>query len=519
MANSGSRFSDLSRRDLLDTVTVREQARRRADIDLLLIAREWAIANGPDAVHLTKAGKPGRARLREYGAVGTPLVASTAGAQLAVRMGRATGSGDRLIADAVDLEHRLPSIWTRVVAGEVMPSYARLVATQTRALTAEAAAYVDARIVESVDGRIPWGRFDTLLAAAVTAADPAAASAREAAARRARYAHKHLSNEAGMGIFTIRSTAFGIAKIDATVDHVARILKDLGSTECEDDRRATAAELLADPAAVVKLLAAYAGWRDRPTDTDDDALALATDRGGRDDEDRTVLGDDTTDPAGESRGIVDAAIELWGQTDGSKPVIDWSRLLPALTIFVHLYGGRITQTPDRTGSGRTGGGRMVVGADRGGSPDLVRVEGLGVVTEAWLRGHFNLHPHQKVRLTPVLDLEDQAPVDAWEIPDRHRQAVRVMTPADSFPWGSASTNRSDGWRSMQIDHNTPWTPNTPGLSAIGNYGPLTQFHHNLKTHSGWEVQQPFPGIYLWRDPHGAYYLVDHTGTRALSNTG
>jgi hypothetical protein len=29
------------------------------------------------------------------------------------------------------------------------------------------------------------------------------------------------------------------------------------------------------------------------------------------------------------------------------------------------------------------------------------------------------------------------------------------------------------------------------------------------------VQQPFPGIYVWRDPHGAFYLVDHTGTRRL----
>jgi hypothetical protein len=33
------------------------------------------------------------------------------------------------------------------------------------------------------------------------------------------------------------------------------------------------------------------------------------------------------------------------------------------------------------------------------------------------------------------------------------------------------------------------------------------------------VQQPFPGIYVWRDPHGAFYLVDHTGTRQLPNTG
>ena len=44
---------------------------------------------------------------------------------------------------------------------------------------------------------------------------------------------------------------------------------------------------------------------------------------------------------------------------------------------------------------------------------------------------------------------------------------------------------------------------------------MTVTHHRIKTHGGWDVQQPFPGIYLWRDPHGGFYLVDHTGTRRL----
>ncbi len=52
-------------------------------------------------------------------------------------------------------------------------------------------------------------------------------------------------------------------------------------------------------------------------------------------------------------------------------------------------------------------------------------------------------------------------------------------------------------------------------SGIGNYGPMTTPHHRLKTHGRWQVQQPFPGIYVWRDPHGAFYLVDNTGTRRL----
>lgn len=32
------------------------------------------------------------------------------------------------------------------------------------------------------------------------------------------------------------------------------------------------------------------------------------------------------------------------------------------------------------------------------------------------------------------------------------------------------------------------------------------------------MQQPFPGVYLWRDPYGAMYLVDHTGTRRVGET-
>ena len=51
---------------------------------------------------------------------------------------------------------------------------------------------------------------------------------------------------------------------------------------------------------------------------------------------------------------------------------------------------------------------------------------------------------------------------------------------------------------------------------MGNYGPLGRFHHRVKTHGRWRVAQPFDGIYVWRDPHGHFYLVDHTGTRKIT---
>ncbi|HEU5037321.1 MAG TPA: HNH endonuclease signature motif containing protein, partial [Nocardioides sp.] len=84
---------------------------------------------------------------------------------------------------------------------------------------------------------------------------------------------------------------------------------------------------------------------------------------------------------------------------------------------------------------------------------------------------------------------------------------RLMTPADTFPYASCTSD------SMQIDHTIPHAEG--GATGVGNYGPMTTSHHRIKTHGGWQVRQPFPGIYLWRDPHGAHYLVDHTGTRRI----
>jgi len=57
-----------------------------------------------------------------------------------------------------------------------------------------------------------------------------------------------------------------------------------------------------------------------------------------------------------------------------------------------------------------------------------------------------------------------------------------------------------------------------GQSRIGNYGPMTREHHRIKTFGCWEVKQPYPGIHLWRDPHGRLYLADHTGTRRATAT-
>ena len=147
---------------------------------------------------------------------------------------------------------------------------------------------------------------------------------------------------------------------------------------------------------------------------------------------------------------------------------------------------------------------------------MVRWEEGGPVTQQFVHDH--LRPLHSYRIQPVIDLAGQAPADGYEIPDRHRRAVRLRTPADCFPFSSDTTSQVD------VDHTTPYQHGTTGpeqtlQSRLDNYGPLGRFHHRIKTHGTWTLRQPFDGLYLWRDPHGQIYLVDHTGTHKVTASG
>ncbi|ABL81536.1 DUF222 domain-containing protein [Nocardioides sp. JS614] len=422
-------LADLSEERILDLAGACSETIRDAETELLRLAYQWAIVHPANRLDPVEADQPGRERARQLGGEGTPRVAEFAAAEFGARIGRSPYAAASLIGDALDLEHRFPRLWARVEAGEVRASYARYVTTKTRTLTAEQAAYVDARVFESADGRLPWSRFEELVAGTVAQAAPEAAREKEERAAKARFAKKVRRTVAdethGMASFLVHAD---LPTIEAIDDYVTQRAKQLADTlpdaphlATEDDRRVHAFLLLVSGA---------------PADTD--------------------LAD----------------------------------LLPQVCLYVHTYADP--------------------GADRTQSSEgIVRVEGHGPVTQEWVRRF--LGPHARFTIRPVLDLAGQAPVDSWEIPDRHRRAVHLMTPADTFPFASCT---SPG---MQVDHTIPY--HQGGVSGVGNYGPMTTLHHRIKTHgAGWQVKQPFPGIYMWRDPHGGFYLVDHTGTRRLPGT-
>lgn len=413
-------LDEMSEEDLLHFADGCAETARRAEVDLLRAAYRWAVLHHPDRLDPRQAERPGREGAKLLGGPGVAPVTEFAAAELGARIGRSPYAAARLIADAQDLHHRFPTLWSRVVMGEVRASYARHVATASRELSVAEAAYVDSEVAESADGRIAWSRFERLVAGKIAAAAPALARLKEERASQATFA-KRLRGEAhGMASFLIRADVATIEQLDAavgaTAEHLAQSMPDADI----DERRVRAVLLMANPGA----------------------------------------------PA-------------------TAPLPD---LLPKVELFVHAH----SEPRSITSEGKEIGG-------------VGRVENHGPVTEAWIRRV--LGPAARVTIRPVIDLADRAPVDAYEIPGRHRQAVHLMTPADMFPFATCTSRR------MQIDHTTPYDEG--GASEVGNYGPMTATHHRIKTHGRWQVQQPFPGIYVWRDPHGGFYLVDHTGTRRL----
>jgi hypothetical protein len=420
----------MSEEQILDFADTCAETARRAEVDLLRAAYQWAVVHSPERLDPARAALPGRERARRYGGAGTPEVTEFAAAAFGARIGRSTFAAQRLIADALDLRHRHPQLWTRVQAGEVRASYARHVTKATRDLTVDQAAFVDAGVVESADGRITWSRFENLVAAKVAQADPEAAREKEQRAAKAAFAKKTANEAHGMASFLVRADVATINAIDTAITAYAKKLETVFPDASVDERRVLATLFL-------------------------------------------IHGSKLPEPASSEVEAQTPAPDLPNVAD----------LLPTVVLFVHMYAG----------------------ADR---ENIVRVEGHGPVTEDWVRDV--LGPKAKFRIQPVLDLEGQAPVDAYEIPDRHRTAVHLMTPADVFPYASCTD------ASMQVDHTIPHDQG--GVSGIGNYGPMTVTHHRIKTHGHFQCRQPFPGIYLWRDPYGAYYLVDHTGTRRLPGT-
>lgn len=175
--------------------------------------------------------------------------------------------------------------------------------------------------------------------------------------------------------------------------------------------------------------------------------------------------------------------------------------------IVELLAGRSPEAKPSTRRPRT---RVYVhlSADDLGPAGVARVEGLGPVLADELR---HLVGAGTVQLTPVLRLGDaERAVDAYEVPDRVRAEVVLRDRYEVFP-SSALEGRSG-----DLDHTDPYQPGRRRQTRSSNLGPLGRPAHRAKTHGGWQLAQPRPGVFWWTSPRGQVYRVGPDGTRNLT---
>ncbi len=452
---------------LADRIAATHAAVREGECEELVLAAAWA------DVHYLDSGaedyRPLVQRACAWGGDGCPQVAEHCAHELGALRGTGAVAARMLIADALDLRHRLPRLWALVRTGVVRAWQVRAVAQATHELSWEACAEVD-QTLSSFLPVLAWPRFRRLLTAAVLEADPEQRRTREAAARVERGVWS-FDGEHGLRTLVARAASGDVRWFVAAVDRVAEILRLDGDPDGVDARRAKAVGILAQPAVALQLLTRHAA---DPDPKGEEPAPSAEDE---------AEGEQDGAPGDRSIDLAPAA-GLSGA--------DLGRARPRVVLHLHLSDSSL-----RAGDG------------------LVRPEHGDPLTLGQLHDWLaDTGCHVTVR--PVVDPVATAPVDGYEIPYRLRDALFLRDPVDVFPYGNATS------RTLDLDHTTPYVPfergGPPGQTGLHNLGPLTRSHHRAVTFAGWRRRQPAPGTYLFRSPNGHIFVVTNHGTLTLGRT-
>lgn len=177
---------------------------------------------------------------------GAPLISEFCVAEFAAALGMSTSAGRSLLAQVLELAHRLPRVWARVLAGSLPSWKARRIAERSLALSAEAAAHLD-RQVAPFAHRVGLAALERAVEEAIGAFMPAyAAELAEQAAdgRHVRIEHAP-SSPAGTSYLSGELDVADALDLDRALQAGARQLASLGSTESLEVRRSQALGALA----------------------------------------------------------------------------------------------------------------------------------------------------------------------------------------------------------------------------------------------------------------------------------
>ncbi len=443
---------DLGAAEALDAARELITAEQRIAADKLLLASHVAdlyaerITPAPSGALSVESE-----RLVAHAGPGAPTVSKYAATELAASLSCTPTRAAELIGDALELRHRLPRLWARVLGESftdedgmtrtrrpVEAWRARAVAAETKQLPAHVAAWVD-RMLDSQ--RLPNTVAPQLVDEALRRLDPESHALREAA------------KLDGRGVWVDHDTRQGLTRrvgmvldapdakvLDDTLDDLATVEAALGDRSPLQIRRAKAVGILLDPQLALDLLSGTLPATGTPV----------------------------------------------------EPVETTPRRRTAV-LYVHLdtYGtDRLPESGRIEGLGPVTAETIRDWLTRPGGPAA-----------------------DGVTIKPVLDLSRSDGIPRHDPPEWMREIVILRDPTCVFPGCGVSSRRCDldhidEWRPPGSRQARP--PNRAGPPDRGivmftrpeNLAPLCRRHHRLKTFTGWTYHRNADGTYTWFDRWG-----------------
>ena len=243
---------DLDNVGLLAAASEAERLDRMVQHRKLRVAYEWCVRHPatPETGTATwgDAGLPGLTDCdASLGGDGSPAVAAFAAEELGAAMGVSTQSAMSLMADALDMRHRIPQLWANVESGVVAPWKSRRVAADTRSLPFEGARWVDEQLAARVDG-FGLPTIERLVALATARFAPEEQAAKEQAAGSGHHvtlSHPAPGQYAGTSWLDASGDTADLTAFHRLVCDVAKQLGRQGNTDDYETRKAKALGVIA----------------------------------------------------------------------------------------------------------------------------------------------------------------------------------------------------------------------------------------------------------------------------------
>lgn len=384
------------------------------------------------------------------GSEGTPRVSEFLALEVGAALGIPAAQAAGRIHSALDLKYRHPALWREVLDGRVRVWQAAKVTSRVACAGLDLAAV--AQVDEAFVARTRGLSFGRAMKVLDALIVDADTALAEKRALAAAETRRVWFGASLDGVTSMFATldAKDAVLLKASTHQLATILQASGDTDPAEMRQAKALGLLANPARALQLIQA------------------------------SIL---SVDPEPEPAYGDDNSHRFCGAI-----TVDPEKLLPKAELVVHL-------------SSET----LVNGAG------VARVERVGALDVAALRTYL---AHTRVTVRPVVDLNQVAAVDRYEIPDTVRRTVMIRDVYERFPYSSVPSRLCD------LDHVIPWQPKSgPHQTRPDNLVPLSRRVHRAKTAGHWRIDHADSGGYSWRSPLGCTYSdtplasqrVDHDG--------